>query len=631
MSMRLYLTEQPALAEILQPFLIGPTKKRHNLYISDHTVIAYFPANLLLMCSPEEYDAQYSCWSLDDLPILPTAWRVKVNSHHEALFRTIQHLIVGADEIVHAGSPTREGQLVIDELLAFTDYKGKVLRLLLTDTERTHLVERLNHLPDNCDFKRVSDSALARKRADWLFGINLSRALTILSKSAGYTLPFMVGRLKAPILALVVRREIEIQQFKQKNYAELCLNFRHVNGALFSAVLKDNAMDYKEVDRLLCLFRSSEATPPPSLEKCEQHFCERKAPRPFSLLDLQIEAAKIYGYSPNLTQIVAQRLYSMRYITFPLTESHELPESRFGCAKIIFGNIMQSNNMQSWISQVDFSIKSAAWRDVNASSLHAIMPTTVKADLFTLNVMDRDIYLLIFHNFIGQFLKPHVASWQVFTIHFAGYVFEADMQSSCTDIQNLPTFTVGDPLSFEKCNVIWHKTLAPQRFSEVSLLEVVQNLHHFLKDPSKASMLRHLRTLGVANIVQSLIDEHFLILENMRLYPTTEAMELIRALPEEFTYPDELADWEAGLAAILDASSGVTVDTFVNGLGARLKSLLPKQADLFQPKYFCPICGAVLLRRFNTQQCFWWGCSAYPSCNFSVSDHNLSSVIGGLT
>lgn len=629
--MHLYLTEQLAVAEILRSFLIGPTKKRQNLYVSDHAVIAYFPANLLLMCAPEEYDAQYGCWSLDDLPILPSVWRLKVNTQHEALFRTIQHLILSADEIVHAGSPTREGQLVIDELLAFTDYRGKVFRLFLTDTEHSHLVDHLNHLPDNREFKRVSDSALARKRADWLFGINLSRALTILSKSAGYTLPFMVGRLKTPILALVVRREAEIQEFQQKNYAQLRVNFRHANGALFSASLQERVMDYKEVDRLLCLFRSAEATPPPSLEKCEQHFCERQAPRPFALLDLQIKAAKVYGYSPQLTQSIAQRLYALRYITFPLTESHDLPDSCFDCAKIIFCHIVQSSNMQCWISQVDFSIKSAAWRDVSASSFHAIMPTTVKANLFSLNSMERDIYTLIFHNFIGQFLKPPIVSWQVFTIHFAGYAFEAEMQSSCADLQNLPPFAVGDFLSVEYCNVIWHKTLAPQRFSAVSLLEAVQNLHQFLRDPSKASTLRHLRTLGVANIVQSLIDEHYLISENMRLFPTEEALELIHALPEEFTYPDELADWEAGLEAILDASTGVTVDTFVNGMGARLKSLLPTQADLFQPKYFCPICGSVLLRRVNTNQCFWWGCSAYPSCSFSVSDHNLSGVVGGLS
>ena len=177
--MRLYIAEKPSVGRELAKCLTGPVTRRDGYLVTKDGVVTWLFGHILRQAEPEEYDPKYKRWRADDLPIIPEHWKLFVDKDCEKQFAIVKSLIEKADEIVHGGDPDREGQLLVDEVLDYLGNKKPVRRILLNALDEKSIKKANASLRDNRDFFNLKQSALARARADWLIGMNLSRAYTL--------------------------------------------------------------------------------------------------------------------------------------------------------------------------------------------------------------------------------------------------------------------------------------------------------------------------------------------------------------------------------------------------------------------------------------------------------------------
>ena len=225
-SYRLFIAEKPSLARAIADVLPKPHHKGNGfIKASNGDVVSWCIGHLLEQATPEVYDERYKKWILNDLPIVPEKWIIIPKKSTEKQFNTLVELIKSAAQIVHAGDPDREGQLLVDEVLNYcqlsSEKRKAIQRCLISDLNASAVEKSLEQLRSNQDFIPLSTSALARARADWLYGMNMSRVCTLMGQRSGYRGVLSIGRVQTPILGLVVRRDLEIAKFVPKPFYEV--------------------------------------------------------------------------------------------------------------------------------------------------------------------------------------------------------------------------------------------------------------------------------------------------------------------------------------------------------------------------------------------------------------------------
>ena len=407
-NMRLFIAEKPSLGQALAQG-IGSGKKESG-YISlngGNDIVTWCFGHILEQLNPDEYDEKYKRWRMEDLPILPEKWKLKVKPDAVKQFKVVKELVTKAETIVNAGDPDREGQLLVDEVLEYIGNKKPVQRILLNALDEKSVKEALRDLRDNRDFLGLKNSALGRSRADWLVGMNLSRAYSIRAQQAGYDGSISVGRVMTPTMALVVRREEEIKNFQPVEYFTVEALFHHEMGnipAVWQIPEDTEGLDSEGrlIDRSVAdtLFKKLQDAPKGtqgtilSVKEKKQQDGQRL---PYSLSVLQIEAGKRYGYSPQTVLDAMQSLYEKKLTTYPRSDCDYLPENQFAEAKQILVSIkaIPGEDIFRLAEQADTSIRSRAWNDKKISAHHAIIPTRVPAGAEKLTAMERNIYFLV--------------------------------------------------------------------------------------------------------------------------------------------------------------------------------------------------------------------------------------------
>ena len=484
--MRLFIAEKPSLARAIASGIGSGNRKNGYIELDGgDTVVTWCFGHILQQLDPDEYDESLKKWSMDTLPIIPKEWKLKVSPKAKDQFKVVKDLIGKADIIVNAGDPDREGQLLVDEVLEFVGNKKPVKRILLNALDDKSVKQALANLRDNNDFIGMRNSALGRSRADWLVGMNCSRAYTIKAREAGYDGSVPVGRVKTPTLALVVRREEAIMNFKPTTHFGLkAIWEKNEQPVPTEWEIPSDLSDLDDEGRLLKCETAKEVLDAitgkngtvVSVAKQKKTVWQRL---PYSLSSLQIEAGRRFGYSPQVVLDTMQLLYEGKFTTYPRSDCDFLPENQFAEAKDVIASIMAvpDENIAELAQKADLSIRSRAWNDKKISAHHAIIPTTVKPKYDSFSTEQKNLYCMVAQAYLAQFFPVHTFESTKVTLECEGYRFNGtgkqvlvngwkDVYNGLKDedeekLPSLPEIDEGDVLPLKEGTVLEKVTKPP--------------------------------------------------------------------------------------------------------------------------------------------------------------------------
>ena len=628
--MKLYIAEKPSLGRAIAAALPKPHKNhKTHIEVANGDIVSWCIGHILAQADPQDYDESLNKWSMDSLPIVPQQWQIKPIARTRAQLAVLRKLVKQAGEIIHAGDPDREGQLLVDEVIDYfkvsKSKKSTMKRLLISDLNLPAVKRSLKSLKSNQEFISLSVSALARSRADWLYGINLTRACTIQGQKQGYNNVLSVGRVQTPVLGLVVRREQEISEFISKPFYQVLAHL---------SISKDKAT---ETDCFNAKWQPSEAcqqycdeegrvlvkalaenvasritNQPAVVENINAEQKQQSQPLPFNLSSLQIAAAKQFSMNAKLVLDVCQALYEKhKLITYPRSDCRYLPKEQFKQATTIINTLAKSNlPCSEQAKNADRSIKSKAWNDKKITAHHAIIPTEKSSSNITLNSFEKNIYLLIVRQYLAQFYLVHQYQQTKLKIRIAGGLFSTtekitkqqgwkvlfpNRDKAEQANSNLPILQQGQVLHSHSGELIEKETSPPESFTDATLLSAMTGIARFVKDENIRKVLRDTDGLGTdatrAGIIDLLFKRGFLLRQGKKIIATEVGIALVNALPLQATLPDMTAKWEASLTAISEKTASYvsfmqpltsTVTEMVIDAGNQTFIGLPKVA--FKPK-----------------------------------------------
>lgn len=581
--MRLFIAEKPSLGRAIAEVLPKPHRKGDGyIECGNGQVVTWCIGHLLEQAQPDAYDSRYARWNLSDLPIVPEKWQLQPRASVTKQINVIKRLLAEASEVIHAGDPDREGQLLVDEVLNYLELPAEkrrnVQRCLINDLNPQAVERAITRLRANSEFIPLSSSALARSRADWLYGINMTRAYTLLGQSAGYQGVLSVGRVQTPVLGLVVRRDEEIENFVAKDFFEVKVHIVTPKEERFTATWQpsDACEPYQDEEGRL-LHRSladhvvTRITGQPAMVTSYNDKRESEAaPLPFSLSTLQIEAAKRFGLSAQNVLDICQKLYEThKLITYPRSDSRYLPEEHFAGRQAVINAI--SVHSPSLLPQpvIDTDIRNRCWDDKKVDAHHAIIPTA-RSSKVNLTDNEEKVYTLVARQYLMQFCPDAV--FRKCTIELdiakgkfiakARFLAEAGWRTLLgnkeRDEENdgtpLPVVAKDDELLCEKGEVVERQTQPPRHFTDATLLSAMTGIARFVQDKDLKKILRATDGLGTeatrAGIIELLFKRGFLVKKGRYIHSSDAGRALIHSLPEMAARPDMTAHWESVLTQI---------------------------------------------------------------------------------
>ena len=604
--MKLYIAEKPslgrAIADGLTSLLNKPHRKQQGyIELANGDVVSWCIGHLLEQAEPDAYNAAYKSWKLEHLPIVPQEWQLKAKSQTRSQLTVLRKLVKQADQIVHAGDPDREGQLLVDEVLShlkISAHKRKnTQRCLISDLNLPAVKRALTNLRSNQEFVPLSVSALSRSRADWLYGMNMTRAYTLQGQKAGYQGVLSVGRVQTPLLGLVVKRDIEIQNFVSRDFYQVEANLVNANNE--SLLLKwqpseackpyqdeEGRILHKPLAENVCQRIHQQAA---EITKLEQKDKQQPPPLPFNLSTLQIEAAKAFAMSAQQVLDTCQNLYERhQLITYPRSDSRYLPAEQHSLAPSVIQAIGQNcQPLQEVAGLAQPRLISKAFNDSKVEAHHAIVPSEKSissAQFEKLNQFEKKVYRHIARQYLMQFFPPYQYAETKVEAEIAGGLFKTQakqplkigwkalygdktnatsgQQGGAQKSQDLPPINLdpSDQLhgkhawSCNNAKLMEKQTTPPEHFNDATLLAAMTGIARYVTNSEIRKTLKETDGLGTeatrAGIIELLFKRNFLQRSGKQILSTEVGKGLINSLPESAITPDMTALWEQQLNAI---------------------------------------------------------------------------------
>lgn len=668
--MRLFIAEKPSVAKAIAGEL-GQTGKGDGFITCGNDTITWCFGHMLENAEPDEYTSPdiptnsngKKIWRTEDLPIIPENWMLRPKDDAKAQLANIGKLIKQATEIVNAGDPDREGQLLVDEVLEHFKNQKPVKRFWVSAQDSVSVQRGLQSLKNNDDYAGWRDAARARGRADWLIGMNLSRAYTLRAKRGGSGSVLSVGRVQTPTLALVVGRDREIDAFKSIPYHNIAAEVS-ASASTFGAAWvpkEDQAgldsegrlTDTAIADAIVSKITGKQG----EITEYKQEPKKQNQPLAFSLSDMTLAASNKFGYSADDVLTVCQSLYETHKLTsYPRTDCAYLPESQHADAARVIEAVKKVNpELSALIGGANLSLKSRVWDDSKITAHHGIIPTMHEGSKANLNEKEKNIYNLIVRAYIAQFYPAHEYLSTTVKLHIDGEDFAAkgkvvtkngwkdvfqeieedqDDQADNPD-QELPVLKKGDQVNCKSAKRKDAKTKPPARFTEGTLIKAMENIHKFVTDPEHKKMLRDGDGIGTsatrASIVEEMKKKGFLEEKGKYIVSSTLGKSVVAALPEVVRSPVLTALYERMLKGIETGKS--TLDSFIEKQETFIREQVAKandgsvsiaggkEAPPVSKLHKCGSCSLGLSRRPTKKKgVFWWGCSGYPTCKMTYPD-----------
>lgn len=570
----LYIAEKPSLGKAIAAGLPAP-QKRGDGYIEcgGGNLVTWAFGHIYEQAEPDEYTpddvprnpkTNRKRWRLEDLPILPTEWKKKPKGEAAKQIKVIRGLLKQASSVVNAGDPDREGQLLVDEILEACRWDGPTKRIWLAALDETSVARALATLKDNSEYTGLRDAAEARARADWLVGMNLTRAFTLQNSGSGVV---SVGRVQTPTLALVAKRDTEIEYFKPHDFYAPTIAAGGVKAAWRPATTDGPEFDSEgrltnktKADALVAAAKQAGQATVVTYKKEAKR---QGPPLGLSLAELQKQCSAKFGLGAQAVLDIAQALYEEHQATsYPRTDCRYLPEEQHSDAKTILSKL---TGRFAFAGNADPSQKSATWNTKKVTAHHGIVPTgKVPARLTDAQAK---VYALICRAYIAQFYQDYEYDAIAIALSCAGETWAAtgrktrvlgwrEVFGDAPSDAELPALTDGQSLPIEGATVETKQTTPPKRFTEGSLIEAMSNIHRFIEDADARSKLKETSGLGTeatrAAMLEKLKERGFIVAKGKTLVSTPAGRAAVSALPAMLTDPVTTARWEDMLSAIAD-------------------------------------------------------------------------------
>lgn len=646
--MRLFLCEKPSQGRDIAKVL-GATRRGDGCLIGIDSTVTWCIGHLLETAPPEAYGIQFKNWSLDHLPIIPAQWQVEVKPKTAAQFKVIKRLLSKASAVVIATDADREGEMIARELLELCKYQGPVQRLWLSALNEASIRKALSSLKSGQETFPLYHSALARSRADWLIGMNLSRLFTLLGRLVGYDGVLSVGRVQTPTLRLVVDRDRAIASFVSLPYWDVEVHLSSM-GQQFIASWLPPSSGRDEADRCLQQALASQTVQAISCSKTaivlslQTEHSREAPPLPFDLSTLQEVCSRKLGLGVQEVLNIAQALYEThKATTYPRSDCRYLPESMFNEVPAVFDALLKTDPaLQPALGRLDRSLHSRMWNDAKVTAHHAIIPTTEPANLARMSEQERHVYELIRSHYLAQFLPYHefdrtqvelecgeerltAVGKQILVQGWKGLLHEnTEEDEPSHKSQVLPVLQQGTQCTVDDVELKSMRTAAPKPLTEGDLIKAMKNVAKLVNDPRLKQKLRDTTGIGTeatrAGIIKGLIDRGYLLKKKRALVASAAAHTLIEAVPAAIADPGMTAIWEQALDEI--EAGRLSLDAFVTKQANWIAQLVTRCCSLtlalpVEAVPACPICNASMFRRKGKSVPFW-SCSHYPECKGTV-------------
>jgi DNA topoisomerase-3 len=644
--MRLFLCEKPSQGKDIGRIL-GATQRGEGCLNGSGVTVTWCVGHLVEAAAPEVYDAALKRWSLEQLPIIPQQWRVEVKPKTATQFKVVKALLAKATHLVIATDADREGELIAREIIDLCGYRGPIERLWLSALNDASIRTALDKLRPSSDTLPMYYSALARSRADWLVGMNLSRLFTVLGRQAGYDGVLSVGRVQTPTLKLVVDRDREIAAFKSVPFWAIHVSLS-AEGQAFAAqwVAPDGCTD----DAGRCLqqpvaqqaAQQIRAAGSAQVVSVETERVREGPPLLFDLGTLQEVCSKQLGLDVQETLQIAQALYEThKATTYPRSDSGYLPESMFTEVPTVLDSLLKTDpSLLPIMGQLDRSQRSRAWNDGKVTAHHGIIPTLEPANLSALSEKELAVYRLIRAHYLAQFLPHHefdrsVAEFscgqqtlvatgkQVVIKGWRLVLAEPQADEDGDDAarsQVLPPLREGLACQVAEAEIKALKTMPPKPYTQGELVKSMKGIARFVTDPRLKQKLKDTTGIGTeatrANIISVLIARGYIVKKGRSIRASDAAFTLIDAVPAAIADPGTTAVWEQALDMI--EAGQLTLDVFLSKQATWISQLIAQYGSMSLSIKVphgpaCPQCGAPTRQRTGKSGPFW-SCSRYPDC-----------------
>lgn len=617
----LVLTEKPSVAKDIARVL-GCKRSGNGCTVGEKYIVTWALGHLVTLADPEAYDDKYKNWRMEDLPMLPGRMKLVVIGQTSKQFKAVSSLLSSAEvsDIVIATDAGREGELVARWIIQKANCRKPMRRLWISSQTDKAIKEGFASLKPSSQYDNLYRSAQCRAEADWLVGLNVTRALT-----CKHNAQLSAGRVQTPTLAMIVRREEDILRFRPKDYFTVKADFGE-----YTALYKDGKGQARFADAAAAKeVADSVRGKRGVLSEVKKVYRFKAPPAAYDLTELQRDANKKYGYSAKQTLSLMQSLYEThKLLTYPRTDSRyitkdvaaTLPER---LRAIAIGPYKDSANavLRSKPIQTKYIVN-----DAKVTDHHAIIPTEQYVDLNKLSREERHIYDLVVRRFIAVLSAPFeydevqvkitVGRYNFYTkgqsVKSAGWkaVYDSmladDDDDSEPDLaaQRLPALSQGAAAAVKEVRVCAGKTSPPARYTEATLLTAMENPASQVEDGRLRDALKTAGGLGTpatrADIIEKLFNSFYIERRGREIFPTSKGRQLIGIVPPDLKSAELTAKWEQQLSLIAEGKANdrkfiEEMRGYASSLVQAVKSSTAEYKHDNMTREPCPQCGKYLL------------------------------------
>jgi DNA topoisomerase III len=664
MPKTLVICEKPSVARDLVAALPGRFAESNDLFESDEYVIGFAVGHLVEQVDPDSYDARFKRWKFEDLPIVPDEFRYEprdakagkqIKSLHAAMRRK------DIDGLVNACDAGREGELIFKLILQTAKVDKPVRRAWFSSMTKSAIRDAFENLRDDAELRPLEDAARSRSESDWLIGMNATRAAT--TRIGSPRSPVSLGRVQTPTLAMIVRRDLEINAFVPEDYWQVQAQFETAASERYLGMWQQGSSNRlrtaEEADRIAALAQGADAV----VESVERKPLVEQPPLLYDLTTLQREANQRYGFTAKRTLAAAQGCYERhKVLTYPRTASRYISSDLVSSLPSVIARVVAADpayeKAAAAISGLALLPTARAVNDAKVGDHHAIIPTDETHTLSGLSSDERRIYDMVARRFLAIFHPASeseqtvvwtaigeerfrsrgkvlvVAGWRAAYGEEALPADEGKVEEDAE--QRLPKLEEGQAVTCAEAEALAKQTKPPARYNESSLLRAMETAGKLVEDDEAAEAMKE-SGLGTpatrAATIERLIDAAYLEREGKQLRATPKAVGIVTTLGDhDLTSPALTGEWERRLVKI--EAGEESRDVFMRDIKQFTEETVAWFADKDRTAMRverrvvgpCPRCDGEIVERPKSYSCTSWKSKAEPGCGYT-----LWKEVGGRT